>query len=186
MDIASDINHSLAAADGLITSRISGFLTEPPVGALDDSRYGVSAGATGKWFGKDGQLALYVAEGDFWKFYSPLHVFLLRYSCMSLMGFSWTPVEGRLENKGKVVQTKGQSIYDVMSQKSVTDEINTKADTTYTDTELFKKVDKVSGQSLFKDTERTKLSGIATGATKNRSDAEMDVIWNTKVDKGSW
>lgn len=182
LDIASDINSSLAAADGLITSRISGFLTEPPVNALDDSRYGVSAGASGKWFGKDGQLALYVAEGDFWKFYSPLHVFYLDTLYVS-NGFSWTPVEGRLENKGKVVQTKGQSIYDVMSQKSVTDEINTKADTSYTDTELFKKVDKVAGQSLFKDTERTKLSGIATEATKNRSDAEMDVIWDTKVDK---
>lgn len=47
------------------------------------------------------------------------------------------------------------------------------------------KVDKVTGKSLVLDSEIIRLDGMATGATKNRSDAQSDVLFNAKVDKTS-
>lgn len=47
------------------------------------------------------------------------------------------------------------------------------------------KVDKVTGKSLVLDSEIIRLDGMATGATKNRSDAQSDVLFNTKIDKTS-
>lgn len=48
---------------------------------------------------------------------------------------------------------------------------------------LFLKVDKVTGKSLLADTEITRLLGMATGATANRSDAATDALLADKVDK---
>ena len=72
VDVASDVNQSLLDADGLIVSRVSGIVTVAPPTATDGLRLAISAGATGFFAGRDGQLGVYVATGNFWIFYSPV------------------------------------------------------------------------------------------------------------------
>ncbi len=63
------------------------------------------------------------------------------------------------------------------TEKASWNTVTNKADKTYTDTELGKKVDKITGKGLstedYTTAEKTKLSGIATGATKNDTDANL-------------
>ena len=63
------------------------------------------------------------------------------------------------------------------TEKASWNTVTNKADKTYTDTELEKKVDKIIGKGLstedYTTAEKTKLSGVATGATKNDTDANL-------------
>lgn len=72
VDVASDVNGSLLVADGLIVSRVTGILTEPPVSTVDGQRVAIATGATGAFVGKGGQLGVYVEQGDFWNFHKPV------------------------------------------------------------------------------------------------------------------
>lgn len=72
VDVASDVNQSLLEADGLIVSRVTGIETAPPTVLIDGQRVAVATGATGAFSGKDGKIAVYVANGEFWQFYSPV------------------------------------------------------------------------------------------------------------------
>lgn len=70
-------------------------------------------------------------------------------------------------NKEAAAREKGDK--DTLdSAKSYADnKVSTKAEQTYVDGELAKKVDKVEGKSLIADTEITRLAGIETGAQVN-------------------
>lgn len=72
VDVASDVNQSLLEADGLIVSRVTGIETAPPAVLIDGQRVAVATGATGAFAGKDGKVAVYVANGEFWQFYPPV------------------------------------------------------------------------------------------------------------------
>lgn len=69
----------------------------------------------------------------------------------------------------KEIADRTQSDADTLqSAKSYADDkASTKAEQTYVDGELAKKVDKVTGKSLIADTEITRLAGIETGAQVN-------------------
>lgn len=69
----------------------------------------------------------------------------------------------------KEIADRKQSDKDTLdSAKSYADEaVEPKADKSYVDGELAKKVDKVTGKSLIADTEITRLAGIETGAQVN-------------------
>lgn len=72
VDVASDVNQSLIEADGLIVSRVTGIETAPPAVLVDGQRVAIASGATGAFSGKAGQLGVYVENGAFWQFYSPV------------------------------------------------------------------------------------------------------------------
>ena len=72
VDVASDVNGSLLTADGLIVSRVTGILSAPPGTATDGQRVAIAAGATGTFTGRGGQLGIWVAQGSFWVFHSPV------------------------------------------------------------------------------------------------------------------
>ena len=72
VDVASDVNQSLLEADGLIVSRVTGIETAPPAVLIDGLRVAIASGATGAFAGKDGKIAVYVENGAFWQFYSPV------------------------------------------------------------------------------------------------------------------
>lgn len=72
VDVASDVNQSLIEADGLIVSRVTGIETAPPAVLIDGLRVAIASGATGAFAGKAGQLGVYVEQGAFWQFYSPV------------------------------------------------------------------------------------------------------------------
>ena len=70
-------------------------------------------------------------------------------------------------NKEIAAREKGDTDA-IASAKSYTDTaVSTKAEQTYVDGELAKKVDKATGKSLIADTEITRLAGIETGAQVN-------------------
>ncbi len=70
-------------------------------------------------------------------------------------------------NKEIAARTQGDAD-TLQSANSYTDtSVSSKADTTYVDSELAKKVNKVEGKSLIADTEITRLAGIETGAQVN-------------------
>ena len=70
-------------------------------------------------------------------------------------------------NKEIAARTQGDA-NTLQSAKSYADnKVSTKAEQTYVDGELAKKVDKVTGKSLIADTEITRLAGIETGAQVN-------------------
>ena len=70
-------------------------------------------------------------------------------------------------NKEIAARTQGDAT-TLESAKSYADsKASTKAEQTYVDGELAKKVDKVAGKSLIADTEITRLAGIETGAQVN-------------------
>lgn len=71
VDLASDVNGSLRAADGLITSRVTGILASPPASPVEGQRVAIANGASGAFAGKEGQLGVYVETGAFWQFYEP-------------------------------------------------------------------------------------------------------------------
>lgn len=75
LDPAAGLNLSLDVIDALLQSSVLAMdLTAPPMSPSDGDRYLVAAlggSATGDWAGKENYLARYVAEGDFWQFYSP-------------------------------------------------------------------------------------------------------------------
>lgn len=72
IDLASDVNGSLLAADGLITSFVSGILSTPPATPTAGMRVGVATGGTGAFSGKGGMLAVWESVGSFWNFFSPV------------------------------------------------------------------------------------------------------------------
>lgn len=72
VDVASDVNGSLIVADGLIIGRVTHIKKEPVGPHVDGQRIGIEAGATGAFAGKDGQIAIYVEDGNFWRFYNPV------------------------------------------------------------------------------------------------------------------
>lgn len=72
VDVASDVNQSLLEADGLIVSRVTGIETAPPASPVDGQRVAVASGATGAFTGRGGQLGIWVAQGSFWVFHSPV------------------------------------------------------------------------------------------------------------------
>ena len=72
VDVASDVNQSLLEADGLIVSRVSDIVTVAPPTAADGLRLAIGAGATGTFTGRGGQLGIWVAQGSFWVFHSPV------------------------------------------------------------------------------------------------------------------
>ena len=72
VDVASDVNQSLLEADGLIVSRVSDIVTVAPPTATDGLRLAISAGATGFFAGRGGKLGIWVAQGSFWVFHSPV------------------------------------------------------------------------------------------------------------------
>lgn len=63
------INNALARIDALLVPTVLGSLQNPPINAGEGDVYRVISGATGEWSGKDGQLALRIA--DSWEFASP-------------------------------------------------------------------------------------------------------------------
>lgn len=70
-DPAAGLNLSLHVIDALLTPEVLGLgTTTPPVSPADGDLYVVGPAATGDWSGEDENLARYVAEGDFWQFYT--------------------------------------------------------------------------------------------------------------------
>lgn len=64
------VNEALSILDAVAQLRIvSATLTIPPLVAIDGDAYLVPSGATGDWFGEDGNLAIYSNGG--WRFVSP-------------------------------------------------------------------------------------------------------------------
>ena len=64
------VNEALAIVDAVAQLRfLSATLAAPPVGATDGDAYIVPSGATGDWFGEDGNLA--IAANGFWRFVTP-------------------------------------------------------------------------------------------------------------------
>jgi hypothetical protein len=71
-DPAAGLNLALDVIDALLQAAVINMSsTSPPGSPTDGDRYIVGNGATGAWTGKDGWLARYVAEGDFWQFFEP-------------------------------------------------------------------------------------------------------------------
>lgn len=70
-DPAAGLNLSLNVIDALLTPEVLGLgTTTPPGSPSDGDLYIVGAAATGDWAGEHENLARYVAEGDFWQFYT--------------------------------------------------------------------------------------------------------------------
>ena len=70
-DPAAGLNLALNVVDALLqTTVIDMDLTAPPGSPSDGDLHIVAAGATGAWSGQDDKLARYVAEGDFWQFFT--------------------------------------------------------------------------------------------------------------------
>lgn len=72
IDFSTDINESLRIADGLIPSRVTHMQTTSPSAPTDGQRVAVASGGSGHFTGHDGELAIYVAQGEFWQFYEPV------------------------------------------------------------------------------------------------------------------
>lgn len=71
LDPAAGINDAIRVIDALLQSAVVDMVTTaPPTGVPDGTLYIVGAGATGAWAGHDNDLAQYVADGDFWQFYT--------------------------------------------------------------------------------------------------------------------
>lgn len=70
-DPAAGLNLSLNVIDALLqTAVIDMDRTAPPGSPNDGDMHIVATGATGAWAGEDNNLARYVAEGDFWQFFT--------------------------------------------------------------------------------------------------------------------
>ena len=70
-DPAAGLNLALNVIDALLqTAVIDMDQTAPPGSSSDGDLHIVAASATGAWVGQDYNLARYVAEGDFWQFYT--------------------------------------------------------------------------------------------------------------------
>lgn len=69
LDPAAGLNDALDTIDALIQTAVIDMTTTAAPTSSDGDRYIVGAGATGAWAGQDGNLARYVAEGDFWQFF---------------------------------------------------------------------------------------------------------------------
>jgi len=70
LDPAAGLNLSLNVIDALLqTAVIELGLNTPPVSPADGDLYVVGVG-TGAWAGEDDNVARYVADGDFWQFYT--------------------------------------------------------------------------------------------------------------------
>jgi len=64
------VNEALAVIDAVAQLRfLSASLASPPNGAVDGDAYVVAPGATGDWFGEDGNLA--ISTNGFWRFVTP-------------------------------------------------------------------------------------------------------------------
>ncbi|WP_444909374.1 DUF2793 domain-containing protein [Microbulbifer sp. TRSA005] len=68
LDPAVSLNQALDTADTLLQLEMLAIQNDPPGSASDGDRYLVATG-TGVWAGKDGQLALYVADPGYWQFF---------------------------------------------------------------------------------------------------------------------
>lgn len=70
-DPAAGLNLALLVIDALLQSAVIDMdLTAPPGSPSDGDLHIVGGSATGAWDGQDNNLARYVAEGDFWQFYT--------------------------------------------------------------------------------------------------------------------
>lgn len=70
-DPAAGLNLALNVIDALLQTAVLDMdRTEPPESPSDGDLHIVGGGATGAWEGQDDNLARYVAEGDFWQFYT--------------------------------------------------------------------------------------------------------------------
>ncbi|WKT59095.1 DUF2793 domain-containing protein [Microbulbifer thermotolerans] len=66
-DPAAATNLALDKIDGLLQLSVLGIEDAPPSEVSDGDRYIVGSG-TGDWSGRDGLIARYVADGDYWTF----------------------------------------------------------------------------------------------------------------------
>lgn len=72
LDPAAGLNDSIRVIDALIQAAVINMTTTAPPGTnADGDRYIVNATATGDWAGHEDQMAQYIADGDFWEFYTP-------------------------------------------------------------------------------------------------------------------
>jgi hypothetical protein len=97
IDPAAGLNLALVDLDTLVGCLQRGVIdvgvNDPPVTPADGDLYIVGVG-TGAWAGEDGNLARYVAEGIFWRFYEAgTHVGLVRSQSDYLL-YSWRGSEG--------------------------------------------------------------------------------------------
>lgn len=70
-DPAAGLNLALNTIDALLQAFVIDMgLTAPPGSPSDGDMYIVATSATGDWAGQDDNLARYVADGDFWQFYT--------------------------------------------------------------------------------------------------------------------
>lgn len=71
LDPAAGLNLALNTIDALLQAFVIDMdQTAPPGSPSDGDMHIVASGATGAWAGQDGNLARYVADGDFWQFYA--------------------------------------------------------------------------------------------------------------------
>lgn len=71
LDPAAGLNDSIDVIDALLQCAVVRMdLTAPPGTGPDGARYIVASPATGAWAGHENDLARYVAEGDFWQFFT--------------------------------------------------------------------------------------------------------------------
>lgn len=71
LDPAAGLNLALVELDALVQTEVLDMnLTAPPGSPVDGELHIVNSPATGAWVGEENNLAQYVGEGDFWRFYT--------------------------------------------------------------------------------------------------------------------
>ena len=97
LDPAAGLNLALIDLDALLGCLHKGVLdvgVNDPPGTPDDGDLYIVGTGTGAWAGHDDELAMYVDEGDFWRFYEPGSRVAMGRSQADNLIYAWTSSGG--------------------------------------------------------------------------------------------
>lgn len=163
IDPAAGLNESINVIDALLQLSVVSVGTNVPPGTpAVGSRYIVGVSPTGAWAGRANQVARWL-DGA-WQFFTARYALNLTDGAMWVRQSSgWLPLEGGGVETVAGVSPDGSGNVPTASLVAALG--------------VDDKVDKVAGKGLsandFTDAERSKLDGIAAGATANATDAHL-------------